>query len=84
MPISYGSYGMVMVMNAAFNGLGQPMPGVWISVSRIAVLYVPLAVVGMWLFGVAGIFAAYAAANIISGFGAYVWARSTVNRLCDA
>jgi putative MATE family efflux protein len=83
-PISYGAYGMVMVMNAAFNGMGQPMPGVWISVSRIAVLYVPLAAVGMWLFGVAGIFAAYAAANIISGFGAYAWARSTVNRLCEA
>ncbi len=80
-PVSYGAYGMVMVMNASFNGLGKPMPAVWISVARIALLYVPLAFVGMRLFGVPGIFAAYALANVISGFGAYAWARSTVHRL---
>jgi putative MATE family efflux protein len=82
-PLSYGSYGMVMVMNAAFNGMGQPMPGVWVSVGRIAVLYVPLAVIGMWLIGLPGIFAAYAAANIIAGFGAYTWARRTVRRISE-
>ena len=31
-PISYGAYGIVMVVNAAFNGLGNPLPGVVISV----------------------------------------------------
>ena len=81
-PVSYGTYGMVMVMNAAFNGLGKPMPGVWISTGRILFLYVPLAFVGMQFFGVIGIFAAYAAANVISGFAAYAWARHTAHRLC--
>ena len=81
-PVSYGTYGMVMVMNASFNGLGYPMPGVVVSVCRIAVLYIPIALVGMRFFGVAGIFAAYAIANIVSGFGAYVWTRSVVRRRC--
>jgi len=81
-PISYGTYGMVMVMNASFNGLGHPMPGVVISVCRIVVLYVPLALIGVRLFGIAGIFAAYAIANIVSGIGAYVWARRSVRLLC--
>lgn len=81
-PISYGTYGMVMVMNAAFNGLGRPMPGVWISVARILVLYVPLAIVGMYFFDMTGIFVAYSIANIVTGFVAYTWAKSTVNRLC--
>jgi len=81
-PVSYGTYGMVMVMNASFNGLGHPMPGVVISVCRIVVLYVPFALIGMNLFGVAGIFAAYAIANIISGIGAYIWARRAVRILC--
>ena len=81
-PISYGTYGMVMVMNASFNGLGHPMPGVYISLCRIVVLYVPLALIGMRLFGIAGIFAAYAIANVISGIGAYVWARRSVRLLC--
>ncbi len=83
-PISYGTYGMVMVMNASFNGLGHPMPAVYISVGRIVVLYLPLAFIGMRLFDIAGIFAAYAIANIVSGIGAYVWARSIVRRRCAA
>jgi putative MATE family efflux protein len=81
-PLSYGTYGMVMVMNASFNGLGYPIPGVVISVCRIAVLYIPVALIAMRLFDIAGIFAAYAIANIVSGLGAYVWARSTVRSRC--
>ena len=82
-PISYGAYGIVMVVNAAFNGLGNPMPGVVISVTRILVLYVPLAIVGMRIYGIAGIFAAYAVANVMSGILGYFWARSNAHRLCD-
>jgi len=81
-PVSYGTYGMVMVMNAAFNGLGRPMPAVWISVARILVLYVPLAIIGSQFFGLVGIFSAYAIANIIAGIGAYIWARNTAHSLC--
>lgn len=82
-PISYGAYGIVMVVNAAFNGLGNPMPGVVISVTRILVLYVPLAILGMRLYGIAGIFSAYAAANIISGILGYYWAKTNAHRLCE-
>ena len=82
-PISYGAYGMVMVMNASFNGMGKPMPAVFISVGRMAVIYVPLAIVLDRLFGVAGIFAAYAIANVLTGVMAYFWARSSVQAQCD-
>jgi Na+-driven multidrug efflux pump len=80
-PVSYGAYGIVMVVNAAFNGLGNPMPGVVISVTRIVVLYVPLAIIGMRLYGISGIFLAYAAANIVSGMIGYYWAKSNAHRL---
>ncbi len=83
-PISYGAYGMVMIMNATFNGMGKPMPAVHISVSRMAVVYVPLAFVAERYLGIAGIFAAYAFANIVSGLGAYVWVRASVQEQCDA
>lgn len=79
-PISYGAYGTVMVMNASFNGLGQPLPAVAISVARMLVFYVPLAVVGMFYFDTHGIFAAYAVANVASGIIAYRWAKRTVVR----
>jgi putative MATE family efflux protein len=83
-PISYGTYGMVMVMNASFNGMGKPMPAVHISVSRMAVIYIPLAFIANRLFGITGIFAAYAVANIIMGIIAYAWARASVQEQCDA
>lgn len=82
-PISYGAYGMVMVMNAAFNGMGKPMPAVHISVARMVVIYVPLAYVAEQFLGVAGIFGAYMAANIITGIVSYVWARASVQSQCD-
>ena len=82
-PISYGAYGVVMVMNAAFNGLGKPMPAVYISVTRMMVLYVPLALLGRHFYGIAGIFIAYTIANLLTGVLGYVWARRTAHSLCN-
>jgi Na+-driven multidrug efflux pump len=82
-PISYGAYGMVMVMNASFNGMGKPMPAVHISVARMAVIYIPLAFIAERFFGITGIFVAYAFANIVSGVIAFMWARASVQEQCD-
>jgi len=72
------------VVNAAFNGLGNPLPGVVVSVTRIVFLYLPLAFIGRALFGIAGIFAAYALANIFAGLLGYVWAKRNAHRLAHA
>ena len=82
-PVGYGMYGMVMVMNASFNGLGKPMPGVVISLMRTIVIYVPLAAVANAAFGVAGIFGAYAVANIVTGIAGYGWAKRVVAQQCQ-
>jgi putative MATE family efflux protein len=81
-PLSYGSYGLVMVMNASLNGLGRPLPAVVISLARTIILYLPLALVARHWFGIAGIFAAYAVANIVTGVIAYVLATRTVREHC--
>ncbi len=81
-PMSYGAYGIVMIMNAAFNGLGRPAPGVWVSAGRILFLYIPLAWLGGELYGVPGIFVAYSAANIGSAIVAYLWARKVSREEC--
>jgi Na+-driven multidrug efflux pump len=82
-PISYGAYGMVMVMNASFNGMGKPIPAVIVSVSRMGVIYVPLALLGNYYFAIPGIFAAYAFANVVTGLLSYSWARNSVQEQCD-
>jgi putative MATE family efflux protein len=75
-PLSYGTAGIIMVVNAAFNGIGKPLPAVAISVGRTLVLYVPLAYAGSRFFGIAGIFAAACFSNLLSGIIAYAWFRS--------
>ena len=65
--------GIVMLVNAAFNGLGQPLPATTISVTRMVIVYIPLAFAGRALFGIPGIFAAYAASNLFVGAGAAYW-----------
>jgi len=74
-PASFGLAGMVMVVNAAFNGLGRPLPGVAVSATRMVLLYLPLAWLLSLAWGVAGVFAGAALANVISGAGAWVWFR---------
>jgi putative MATE family efflux protein len=44
--ISYGAYGLVMSVNASFNGMGKPIPGVIISTSRVIIVFLPLAFLG--------------------------------------
>jgi len=82
-PLSYGAYGVVMVMNASFNGMGKPIPAVIISVGRMVVLYVPLAILLQPVLGMKGIFGAYAFANLGTGVLAYFWASRSVQVQCD-
>ena len=70
---SYGAYGLVMSANATFNGMGAPLPGVVISFCRVIVVFLPLAFLGQWLFGLRGLFVASTLANVLVGGLAYVW-----------
>jgi putative MATE family efflux protein len=80
-PISYGAAGIVMVVNAAFNGIGRPFPAVTVSTLRMIVLYLPLAWAGAQLFQVYGIFAAAAVSNVLAGTTAYAWLRRALAKL---
>ena len=70
---SWGAYGIVMSVNAAFNGSGRPLPGVMISSTRVIFVFLPLAFAGRWLFGLNGLFAASTVANLAVGLMAYLW-----------
>ncbi|MFL0811611.1 MAG: MATE family efflux transporter [Agarilytica sp.] len=79
-PMSYAAYGVVMVVNASFNGLGKPMPGVIISALRVIVVLLPLAWLANAYFGLNGVFVAIAATNILVGMGAFVWVNRVIGR----
>jgi putative MATE family efflux protein len=71
--ISYGAYGLVMSACATFNGIGVPIPGLVLSVSRVIVVFLPLALVGRWLLELNGLFIAAALSNLILGVCAFLW-----------
>jgi Na+-driven multidrug efflux pump len=78
-PFSIGFMGLNNVASASFNALGQPMPPLVLALSRMIVLYIPLAILGDHLFGYAGIFGATALANVINGLAAAYWNRVSID-----
>jgi putative MATE family efflux protein len=83
-PISYGGAGVLMISNAAFNGLGRPMAATAVSALRMFALNVPIAWLGARWFGVPGVFLGIAVANVAVGALAAVWVRSAARALGDA
>ena len=79
-PLSIGFMGMTQVASSCFNALGKPLPSLVISILRALAVYVPLALLGDYLFGYVGIFAATAATNVLVGALAWHWNRSHVRR----
>ncbi|QKX17377.1 MATE family efflux transporter [Microbulbifer sp. YPW1] len=74
-PFSYAGYGFVMSANAAFNGLGHPLPGTLISFLRVLGLYLPLAWLGNHYWGITGLFVATLISNLVLGGAAWWWLR---------
>ncbi len=79
-PITIGFSGMLNVANGAFNALSKPFPPLVLSLLRMIVFYVPVALVASHFFGYVGIFAAAAVANVALGLWARAWNRRTVVR----
>jgi putative MATE family efflux protein len=79
-PMSYGAYGLVMSVNAAFNGLGRPWPAMLLSAGRVLYIYLPLAWIGQHWWGMTGIFVATALSNIILGLWAWLWLRKHIHQ----
>jgi putative MATE family efflux protein len=71
--LSWGAYGLVMMVNASFNGMGKPFPGVVISVFRVIVVFLPLAFLGRWMFDLPGLFGASLVSNLVMGLASFIW-----------
>ncbi|MCX2784059.1 MATE family efflux transporter [Microbulbifer thermotolerans] len=77
-PASYAGYGFVMSANAAFNGLGRPLPATLISFLRVLGVYLPLAWLGSHYWGVSGLFVATGISNLLLGALAWWWLRRDI------
>ena len=79
-PITFGFFGVTMMATSYFVALGQPMPSFVISMLRMVVVQIPLAVVFDFFFGYRGVFVAIAASNVMVGLLGYLWARRELSR----
>ncbi|MFH1514178.1 MAG: MATE family efflux transporter [bacterium] len=74
-PIGYGLRGVFIISNGIMNAINKPMVPAVLMILRLAILYVPLAYLGMKLWHLPGMFAGMALANSLSGIVAWIFAK---------
>jgi putative MATE family efflux protein len=77
-PLSLGFMGVMSVASSCFNALGRPAPPLVLSLLRLVVVLIPLAVLLGMHFGYVGIFLALGISNVVVGTMAWLWNRHTV------
>ncbi len=73
-PLSYSGFGFMLQVAATFNAANRPKYSVWLFLSRLFVFTVPLALLGSYLAGIPGVFAAMFIGNVGSGTLAWILA----------
>ncbi|MDH3642723.1 MAG: MATE family efflux transporter [Gammaproteobacteria bacterium] len=79
-PATYGFLGVGAVAGSTFIALGKPMPTLILSMLRMVVLFIPLALLMDGWFGYRGIFGAAAICNIVLGVLSFGWVRSMLRK----
>ena len=79
-PLGMGFLGVMLNSTATFNALGKPIPPLVISILQMIVVYIPLAILGDYLWGYPGIF--IASVVTVSTLGAISW--GWINRQIEA
>ena len=77
-PLSIGFMGMTAIAGACFNAMGQPIPPLIISIARMFVVYIPLAILFDYYWGYVGIYIATAVSSILLGVVSWFWNRHAI------
>ena len=70
-------YGILVTANAAMNARDRAVWSMVLSVTRIAVVFIPFAWAGVWLLEYTGVLLAALAANVIGAWAALIATRAT-------
>ena len=76
--ITYGFMGVGQVASATFIALGKPIQPLVLSVGRMIVIYIPLALLLERPLGYVGIFLATAVCNVLLGVAGFFWVRAVL------
>ena len=78
LPLTYGAHGVVVLVMVSLNVLGKPRLALLLTVTRLLVLYLPLAWLGSQFWEIRGLFIGAACGNILAGLVAY----GMISRVC--
>jgi len=66
-PISYGLRGCVFLTASVFNAMNKPLIATGLNLVRMFIFYIPLAIIGIHLGGLKGLFVGLCLANLGTG-----------------
>ena len=71
LPLGYGLQGIIILTNSSFNALHKPMVALSLSIIRLFICYVPLALLGSYLYGLVGFFIGALLGNLCMSLFSY-------------
>ncbi len=71
-PISYGLRGCAYLTVSVLNAINKPILGIGLNLVWMVMLYIPLAVIGSRIAGLAGLFVGLCLANLLAGILAII------------
>ena len=74
-PVSFGAEGIIMFSSTVFSALGHPLISIIMVGMRMLIVFLPIALLGRYLAGYPGVFAAVVVTNFIVCAGVYWWDR---------
>lgn len=79
-PLGYGLQGIVILTNSSFNAMHMPISALVLSILRLFILYVPIASLGSYYYGLIGLFWGCVIANVLTAGCSYYWIRKIINK----
>ena len=76
-PLGYGMQGVIVLTNSSLNAMHRPMTALALSVIRLFVFFVPISVLGSYVYGLQGLFVGNVIANVaMAGVSLLVFKRA--------
>lgn len=83
-PLTYGFYGVLMIVAGGFNGCGEPRANLVLYTIRSLLLFVPAVMIGAALGGFTGVCLGIGASNLAGGLAAWFWCRRHLPQILPA
>ncbi|MCK4980898.1 MAG: MATE family efflux transporter, partial [Candidatus Delongbacteria bacterium] len=74
----FGFQGIMFITANTFNAMHKPYKAMGVNIIRMLVLYIPLAWIGSYLWGLPGIFIGAGISSVVGGIVAIFWVNRTV------